>query len=549
MKPLSIIILISSVFLSRSEAQSFTVDSIAYNILSTTLPYTAEVTSKFPGSYWGNIEIPEQVTYQSKVYTVIGISTSAFENSPGLTKVVIPNTVTFMGEWVFHDCPGLQFISIPASLVAMGMNCFQYCVSLKGIYVDPDNPNFASVDSILYNKDITTLLTCPAARTTIEIPSSVAIIDGLAFMNSRITSLEIPNSVTIIGPMAFLQCKELSSVTIPNSVTSIQNGAFEECSKLASVVLPNSIDSIDFSTFKGCSSLTSVEIPISVTRILNMAFEGCSSLTSFTIPNSVTMIEKWVFRGCTALEVIDIHEEITSIGYMAFEGCTSLTKIEIPNSVTSIDHGAFENCISLDSVVLPNSITSISSSLFYGCTGLTYIEIPNSIEEIGWDAFWGCSALQTILIPGSVETINGMAFRDCTGLTSITCQAVIPPHLVHSDVFDGVPRSIPLYVPAESVNDYTAASVWNEFLIMTGTNSLIHNELTVWPNPVSDRLIIEGAGAGVLISVYDINGKMVISCIVKSESELIDFTGIPSGMYLVKVEFNGNAKNYKIIRN
>lgn len=549
MKPFPIIILIVLTALSNSFSQTFTVDSIAYNILSTTSPYTVEVTSKFPGSYWGDIVIPEQVIYNTKEYSVIRINTSAFESGHGLTSVVIPNTVTSMGEWVFHDCTGLQFVSIPASLVTMGMNCFQYCFSLKGIYVDPGNPNYASIDSVLYNKDITTLLTCPAEKTTIEIPNTVTTINGLSFMDGKISSLEIPESVTTIGPMAFLQCKELSSVTIPNSVTSIHNGAFEECSKLKSVVLPNSIDSIDFSTFKGCSSLTSVEIPISVTRILNMAFEGCSSLTTFTIPNSVTMIEKWVFRGCTALEVIDIHEAVTSIGYMAFEGCSSLTSIEIPISVTSIDHGAFENCVSLDSVVLPNSITSISSSLFNGCTGLTYIDIPETVEEIGWDAFWGCTALQTIIIPASVETINGMAFRDCTGLTSIICQAIIPPRLVHSDVFDGVPRSIPLYVPAESVDDYMAASVWNEFLIMTGTNSLLYSELKVYPNPVSDWLIVEGIRAGVLISVYDINGKMVISHIAKCESEPIDFSGMNSGMYLVKIEFNGDAENYRIIRN
>ncbi len=47
-------------------------------------------------------------------------------------------------------------------------------------------------------------------------------------------------------------------------------------------------------------------------------------------------------------------------------------------------------------------------------------------------------------------------------MASITCEAVTPPTL-GNNVFDGVDKSIPLYVPVESVDAYKTANGWKEF--------------------------------------------------------------------------------------
>ena len=269
---------------------------------------------------------------------------------------------------------------------------------------------FAStkIGDLYYNLD--------ATNQTAEVTSSIDKYFGAIVIPSSVTYNSVSYSVTSIGSWAFLNCSNLTSVTIPNSVTSIGEYAFD-----------------------GCTGLTSVTIGNSVTRIGNGAFLNCSNLTSVTIPNSVTRI-----------------------GMSAFYGCTGLTSVTIGNSVTSIGSAAFWECTGLTSVTIPNSVTSIGSGAFSYCTGLTSVTIPNSVTSIGGYAFSYCSRLTSVTIPNSVTSIGEGAFAGCTGLTSITCEVATPPTL-GSEVFSSVDKSIPLYVPAGSIDLYKAAEQWKDF--------------------------------------------------------------------------------------
>ena len=277
------------------------------------------------------------------------------------------------------------------------------------------------------------------------------------------------------------------SVTIPEtvtydgttySVTSIGTRAFCDCSSLTSVTISNSVTSIGISAFQSCSSLTSVTIPNSVTSIGSHAFYLCSSLTSVTIPNSVTSIESSAFSSCSSLTSITIPNSVTSIGSFAFNHCYSLTSVTIPNSVTSIGDRAFEYCsitsVTLTGPTIESFCQSPTNKLLFDAEALgrrkievndqeiTDLIIPNSVTSIGDGAFAGCSGLISITIPKSVTNIGNTAFSGCSGLTSITCEAETPP-TVGQYAFDGVPTSIPVYVPCGCVWAYGAASGWNSF--------------------------------------------------------------------------------------
>ena len=185
------------------------------------------------------------------------------------------------------------------------------------------------------------------------------------------------------------------------------------------------------------SSIQSVIISDGCTSIGDYAFYDCSGLTSVTIPNSVISIGNGAFDDCSNLPVIDNLRYADT--YLVETVDKSLSTYNIKQGTKWIGDYAFRSCSSLTSVTIPNSVTSIREYAFVYCSGLTSVTIPNSVTNIG-----------------------SCAFYECCSLTAITCEAVNPPAL-GDYVFDDVDKSIPLYVPAESVDAYKAADQWREF--------------------------------------------------------------------------------------
>jgi len=191
--------------------------------------------------------------------TIIG--EGAFAGCTSITSIIIESGATIIGGEMFSGCTSLTSVIIPSSVTTIEYAPFSGCTSLTAIIVNVSNPNYASVDGVLYNKTITTLIQCPGGK---------------------IGDFTIPNSVTSIGDIAFSGCTSLTSVTIPISVTFIGGNAFYHCTSLTSVTIPNSITTIPGYAFYECVSLTSVTIPSSVTYIENGAFRDCASLTSIS---------------------------------------------------------------------------------------------------------------------------------------------------------------------------------------------------------------------------------------------------------------------------
>lgn len=191
---------------------------------------------------------------------------------------------------------------------------------------------------------------------------------------------------------------------------------------------------------------------------------------------NVTKIGSWAFEDCSELSIVELPDTITCIEEMAFFGCEKLTSIKIPDSVTRIGKSAFSYC-ELESIHIPDNVTDIGDRAFddslipaYNASIFTHLPhsfiggytIPDGITTITAGAFGHHSKLTSIVIPASVASIREGAFAGCDGLTSITCKAIIPPAL-GDDVFQWVNKSIPLYVPEESIGLYKSALQWCEF--------------------------------------------------------------------------------------
>lgn len=120
------------------------------------------------------------------------------------------------------------------------------------------------------------------------------------------------------------------------------------------------------------------------------------------------------------------------------------------------------NRSSITNITLIEGPSSIGRNAFRGCLALTSITIPNSVTSIGNSAFFSCHALTSIAIPSSVTSIGLAAFRDCQSLASVTVEAVTPP-ILSDNVFTDTDSNLVIYVPAESVDAYKAASGWSNY--------------------------------------------------------------------------------------
>ena len=124
-------------------------------------------------------------------------------------------------------------------------------------------------------------------------------------------------------------------------------------------------------------------------------------------------------------------------GTGAFKLISALNRIDIPSGYTYIGESAFSYCSSLTSIVLPSGITGIEMSAFNSCTNLASIDLPSTLTSIGLQVF-----------------------SNCGRVASIICRATTPPTL-GSNAFGNIPSTCAIYVPAESVDTYKAASGWS----------------------------------------------------------------------------------------
>ena len=329
-----------------------------------------------------------------------------------LKSLVIPDSVTNIGDYAFWGCTSLKSLVIPDSVTSIGDYAFDGCCSLRCVVIS----------------------------------DGVTSIGNYAFWGCKsLKSLVIPDSVTHIGNGAFNACSSLKSLVIPASVGNIIGNPFSgwngelKClspyfiydnkvlfdkdkskiiafrdKNMTSYVIPDSVSCIEFGAFWNCHSLKRLVLPDSVSSIGDWAFWNCRSLTDIVIPDSVNSIGDRVFSGCCSLKSLVIPDSVSSIGERAFEDCTSLSSLVIPDGVTSIGHCAFRGCYSLSNIVIPNGVTSIGGCAFSRCKSLVEVVIPDSVTSIGYWAFDGCRSLTDIVIPDSVTSIGDGAFENCS---------------------------------------------------------------------------------------------------------------------------------------
>ena len=213
--------------------------AVSINGLQYKLGETTRTAMVANGNSWeGELNIPEQVTYDGKTYTVDRIEWCAFDNCKTLTKVKIPKTVVRIKHYAeYEDCK----------------NPFYGCTALEWIEVDNGNQNMCSLGGVLFSKDKTQLYCYPAGASSKEytVPDGVKWIGGDAFAdNPYLVAVSMPNSVTHLSFGVFSGCKSLQSVSLSESLNYISAYTFENCNNLRFLDIPKSVSSFAESVFR-----------------------------------------------------------------------------------------------------------------------------------------------------------------------------------------------------------------------------------------------------------------------------------------------------------
>ncbi len=179
-----------------------TVTTIEHNVFSgcqklTELDIPDSVTSIDQNAFGGSGI--EKITLSNSLEEIPNM---AFYGCQNLKQMYISDSVKVIGGMAFMDCSSLEEIFIPKNVERFnGRDVFRGCVKLKNIAVANDNNSFCSVDSVLFNKDMTELITYPPQKPAISysIPSCVIKVSEHAFMdNANLTDIRIPYGITDI---------------------------------------------------------------------------------------------------------------------------------------------------------------------------------------------------------------------------------------------------------------------------------------------------------------------------------------------------------------
>lgn len=303
--------------------ESIGAQAFAGNILLESIVIPASVTNIGESAFNSCSELSSIVFEEGTAPLTVGVS--AFEGTSA-TDVTIPARLTELPRYCFADCDGGSgYVKIHKDVTVIGQEAFL------------NRSNQGGFTSIIFEEGGTEALR----------------LEQQALAGARFTSVEVPARCNFIGFACMQNCKYLTSLTFETRTEPMQWGAntaaggpftFAGCDQLTSVVIPGSLGTFKGS-FQDCLKLTSVTFEEGITEIGDYAFWS-AGITSVTIPASCTRIGYAAFQNCSALTSLTFAEgadaQNVTIADWAF-AFAPITRLHFPARVVSIGFAAFKN--------------------------------------------------------------------------------------------------------------------------------------------------------------------------------------------------------------
>ena len=354
--PVLIGVAIGLTLINTTPQDSYTLDGVRYKL---------DKESAYAIGFVKDAEVPEALVVPGEVEGLPVESVGGFEDSAELREVILPLSVSSIGDKAFKDCANLETVRIEGDAV-------------------PDDEN----------------------RLWLTIGDEA--FSGCA----SLTNVNLPGVYVGVGKQAFSGCTALETVTLSGDIREIGVEAFAGCEALKALRLqggdadphkdyqmyPSRADDnklvVGERAFQDCGALVTVEFPAGDTTksIGERAFAGCAAL-DIEVP--AAHLEKYCFEGCASLRFV-----ATNHGWA------------IDNDRREVPEGAFKDCSGLLVVDL-NGISTVGDGAFEGCTSLKQVTATWT-EKVGKRAFAGCPALQVVGFgEGTLKSLSVDAFEGC----------------------------------------------------------------------------------------------------------------------------------------
>lgn len=134
------------------------------------------------------------------------------------------------------------------------------------------------------------------------------------------------------------------------------------------------------------------------------------------------------------------------LSYAAFGECAEITSVSFQCRAMFLPDYIFSGCYKLRNVELPNDLQIMGNGCFMNCKMISAIKLPSTLYGIGSQCFWGCLSLENIILNNSQ-----LASLKCTSLYDMDC------------------KSVKLYVPEGTSQEYSKSISWQYFDIIENT--------------------------------------------------------------------------------
>ncbi len=185
-----------------------------------------------------DLDVPLEIPAEIEGYPVKVLAGHFGIGDGDSSQIVIPEGVTTIREDTFGEST-IQHLTIPSSVTLIEPGAIAWCGDLEWIEVASDNPNYTSIDGMLYTKDGKELICCPsrlvADKDIFFIPKGTERIHRYAISDfpgnhDMLNTLVLPEGLTVLEDRAIFGAI-IQNVYLPSTLEYIgKNGLWVVCS-------------------------------------------------------------------------------------------------------------------------------------------------------------------------------------------------------------------------------------------------------------------------------------------------------------------------------